>query len=239
MIHTYNEFEFCFEFLILQLCTRISINVRPNLFKKWAVPYYNFPDGWNCEETKQQKQTSLLVTKKVKRKWSKFCCKHKNDTVDCRLKKVEENYIFSSDLAVVVEMGMNKIDRLNWRQKYFSNVLLVNKIDNDDCNYNYNYNYENSRGCYLFDMIGMNVFIDIVCKKFLYPMDILNLFVLSKHIRYNLVNYDKKHNFMKKLFDEHSSGMCNYWNGFLGSISVYQKLDVRKLSVYIRVLHIL
>ena len=181
------------------------------------------------EETQKQE---LLTTKKVKQKWTKFCSKHKNDIVDCQLKKVERNYTLSNDIAVVIEMGMNKMDRLNWHKKYFSNVLMVNKIDNYDCNYNYNsnYNYENSRGCYLFDMIGTNVFIDVVCKKFLYPMDILNLFVLSKHIRYNLVNYDNKYNFMKKLFDEHS--MVNYWMEFLVSLSEYQKLDERKLSIY-------
>ena len=65
-------------------------------------------------------------------------------------------------------------------------------------NKGYNCSYNNLLK--LIDKIGENTFFYAICKQFLYPWEIVNLFLLCKKVHFLITSYDKKYLYFQKLF---------------------------------------
>ena len=227
----------------------------------YSTPYSSILDDLDFEIAQirdaynHQTQLERAVTKKAKKKWSKFCKSYNNNYnskakrkekayVDCRLTEIgnedEDEMTVSDDhsqsahtISFKAEMSISrfhqrKLDRMNYDKQNIKNRIDKSHYNHDDNNKgNYSYSYSYADGCYFFDMIGINVFFDEICKPFLYPNEILNLFVLCKHVRNILVCYDEKCNFLNELLDKNA--IINYWLAILDSIEIYQKQDLLRL----------
>ena len=63
------------------------------------------------------------------------------------------------------------------------------------------YNFEDNF-MILIDKVGENIFFDIICKKFLYPWEIVNLSCLCEEINRIIKSYDTNHSYFNHLFSD-------------------------------------
>ena len=82
----------------------------------------------------------------------------------------------------------NENENINGKYK---RILQIKRFKLNKRIFRYNNNYHNDL-LKLMDKIGENVFFDIICKEYLYPWEILNLFLLSKKCNFVITSYDKK-----------------------------------------------
>ena len=81
----------------------------------------------------------------------------------------------------------------------------------------------------LIDAVGENIFFDIICKKFLYPWEIVNLSCLRKEINCIITSYDANHSYFKRLFSD-TDTMEQYISSIKETINACAKEEIGKFS---------
>ena len=115
-----------------------------------------------------------------------------------------------ADLKVIISISKTKMVKQK-RKKIHAQSHLHNTMENEKhqriiekkkrCKRKLiSGNYRKNILMKLIGKVGQNVFFDVICKRFLYPWEIVNLFFLCKRINRLITSYDANNSYFKSLF---------------------------------------